>query len=132
MIYDFYFLRIAYVIFYFLSFIWYYLFRFLFFLFLFITLHKKILKIVQKEIFHVCTRSVFSSYLRFKKTRQYESRTNLLYSNFRHRWSLVSIVLCVPSFGLHFIEALVFPRWRVTQVKLSFEGDSFLSFFWFL
>lgn len=100
------------------------------FYFFYYLLHKKIPKIVQKKIFHVCARSLFPSYLK-KTATDYESKTNLLYSNFGHICSLVSTVLCVPSFGLHFIEALVFLRWRVTQVKLSFEGDSFLSFFWF-
>lgn len=110
----------------------YHLLTFLFFIFFIIYyITQKDSKNYSKENFP-CVCQILTFFI-FKKNAatDYESKTNLLYSNFGHICSLVSTVLCVPSFGLHFIEALVFPRWRVTQVKLSFEGDSFLSFFWF-
>lgn len=103
---------------------------FIFFIFIYYITQKDS-KNCSKENFPRVCQILISSIFKKDAVTDYESKTNLLYSNFGHRCSLVSTVLCVPSFGLHFIEALVFPRWRVTQVKLSFEGDSFLSFFWF-
>lgn len=48
-----------------------------FFFLLFITLHKKIPKIIQKKIFHVCARSLLPSYL--KKTRQPITKARRIY-----------------------------------------------------
>lgn len=95
---------------------------FIFFIFIYYITQKDS-KNCSKENFPRVCQILISSIFKKDAVTDYESKTNLLYSNFGHRCSLVSTVLCVPSFGLHFIEALVFPRWRVTQVKLSFEGE---------
>lgn len=65
-------------------------FLFFFFFCLFITLHKKVLKIVQKKILHVCARSVFPPYLRFEKLRQPITKAGRIYCTLTSDTDVVS------------------------------------------